>query len=239
MPPEILFILGGAFLASFVASAAGFGDGVMAASVWLHVMLPVDAVPLILAIGILIHGVNTWKLFNQLDFRRLKPFLISGMVGVPFGVLMLQHASPDVFKFCIGIMLICYSLFMMFVPKFVIKSGGIPADAAAGGAGGIACGFAGLTGILPAIWCGLRDWPKEQQRGVFQPYLLTLDVLAIGVLAMRDMVTVDTGINMLWCVPGVALGIWVGLKVYQHINDQMFKKILLVLILMSGVMLLV
>ena len=239
MPPEILFIIGGAFLAAFVASAAGFGDGIMAASVWLHVMLPVDAVSLILAIGVLIHGVNIYKLYDQLDYRRLKPFLISGIIGVPFGVLMLQHASPVAFKFCIGIILICYSLFMMFAPKTVIKVGGVGADAVAGGAGGIACGFAGLTGIFPAIWCGLRDWPKEQQRGVFQPFLVTLDILALGVLAMRDMVTVETGINFLWCVPGVAVGVWVGLKVYKHINDQMFKKILLVLILMSGVMLLV
>jgi len=239
MPPEILYILGGALLASFVVGAAGFGDGIMAAAIWLHVLLPVEAVPLILAIGILIHGTNLYKLWGQLDFRHLKSFLIPGIIGVPFGVYLLQHAPPDLFKLGMGIFLIAYSLFMLFSPKTVIKCGGSGVDAVFGGTGGVVCGFAGLTGIIPAIWCGLRNWPKEQQRGVFQPFFVVLDIIALGLLAWGGMVTRDTGINLLWCVPAIIIGTWVGLKVYRHINDQTFKKVVLVLIFLSGVMLVV
>ena len=32
-------------------------------------------------------------------------------------------------------------------------------------AGGVLGGFAGLSGVLPTIWSGLRAWPKARQRG--------------------------------------------------------------------------
>src|SRR5215218_8243314 len=34
---------------------------------------------------------------------------------------------------------------------------------------GILGGMTGLAGILVTIWCGLRGWNKDEQRGVFQP----------------------------------------------------------------------
>lgn len=239
MPPEIMFILAGAFLAAYVAGAAGFGDGVMAASVWLHVLSPLEVVPLILSIGILIHGISLIKLWRQLDFSQLLPFLIPGIVGVPVGVWLLQYASPDIFKISIGTFLLGYSLLMLFLPKITIQFGGKALNSVFGATGGVIGGFAGLTGIIPAIWCGLRGWPKEQQRGVFQPFLVVLDILAIIVLAWNGQVTAQTGVNLLWCLPAIIIGIVLGLKTYKHVNDQVFKRIVLILILFSGVMLVI
>jgi len=46
---------------------------------------------------------------------------------------------------------------------------GARADAGVGLLNGILGGATGLAGIIVTIWCGLRGWPKDVQRTVFQP----------------------------------------------------------------------
>jgi hypothetical protein len=41
----------------------------------------------------------------------------------------------------------------------------------------------GLAGIVVTIWCGIRGWPKDVQRAVFQPVAVAVfapSALALG-----------------------------------------------------------
>jgi len=52
---------------------------------------------------------------------------------------------------------------------------GRTADGAIGFAGGIlGRGLAGLSGALPTVWATLRGWGKDERRGVFQAFNLTI-----------------------------------------------------------------
>ena len=48
------------------------------------------------------------------------------------------------------------------------------------------------------------------------------------------MLTARTGIDFLWCLPAVIIGSWLGVKVYPYLDDALFKRIILGLILLSG-----
>ncbi len=86
-------------------------------------------------------------------------------------------------------------------------------------AGGVLGGFAGLSGVLPTIWSGLRAWPKARQRGTYQPYLLTMHGLALVPSPSPVSVDVKMGERHLWCPPALLVGTWVGLKLYGHLNE--------------------
>ena len=51
----------------------------------------------------------------------------------------------------------------------LVKRGGTTADAAVGVFNGILGGATGLAGNIVTMWCGVRGWPKDVQRTVFQP----------------------------------------------------------------------
>ena len=55
-----------------------------------------------------------------------------------------------------------------------LKAGGAAADAGIGFLNGVLGGITGLAGILVTIWCGLRGWPKDVQRTVFQPVAVAI-----------------------------------------------------------------
>ena len=99
---EIIILIAGAFLAAFAVGAVGFADALIAGAFWLHILDPVDAVPLILATGFIMHAIGIWSVREGVRPVRLKPLIIGGAFGVPLGAWMLTVADPLVFKICIG-----------------------------------------------------------------------------------------------------------------------------------------
>lgn len=233
-------IPGGAFLAALAVGATGFGDGLIVAAVWLHVLSPVEIVPLVVASGIVIHLIPLVRLHQALDFSKLWPFLIAGTLGVPVGNWLLQVIDAQVFRTGVGIFLVIYGAGFLIRPNpNLITGGGRAADGVIGAVGGIMGGLAGLSGIVPGIWANLRGWTKAQQRGVFQPFILSMHGMALAWLAFGGLVDARTAINFLWCLPAIATGSGLGLWLYGRLDERRFHRIVLVLLLVLGLTLLI
>ncbi len=100
--------------------------------------------------------------------------------------------------------------------------------------GGVLGGATGLAGILVTIWSGLRGWPKDEQRAVFQPAgVATFAMIAIW-LGGTGIVARDTLIAFVIGLPAVLAGTWAGLKLYGKLDEGAFRKAVLALLLLSG-----
>jgi uncharacterized membrane protein YfcA len=236
-----LAMFGAATLAAaFVAGLAGFAFGIVAAAVWLHFLAPAQAAALIVAFGLIVQGASVWKLRAALDWRRLLPFLIGGAIGVPLGGEILRWTSPASLRIGVGAILVLFSLYSLARPKLPSAAGaGAAADGAIGIANGMIGGATGLAGIIAVIWCGVRGWSPPEQRAVFQPTGVAVFVLTGLWLGGTGMIGGDTIGLFLAGLPFLALGTWAGLKTFGHLDEAMFRKVVLVLLLASGLSLVV
>jgi len=235
MTSEITFFLAGAFIAALAAGLAGFAFGLIASGLWLHVLLPVQAVPLIAACGLTIHFVSIWRFRAALRWRALWPFVLGGVIGIPLGTLALHHADPTVFRIGVGIFLVTYSSFMLLRPPIAaVVAGGRLADGCVGAAGGILGGLTGLSGVLPTIWCNLRGWPKDAQRGVYQSYILVIQSLVLASLAAEGSIGLGSVELFFASLPAIACGAGIGFRLYDRVDPVQFRRILMVLLLISG-----
>ncbi len=233
-------LIAGAFAAAFVIGAVGFADALILNAVWLHIMDPALAIPLVVACGIVMHISPLYKLRHTLDFSRLMPFVVSGMIGVPVGIWALGFIEPDLFKLIIAGVLIAYGCWMLVRPHTNVGNlGGRWGDGAVGMFGGFMGGFAGLSGLFPTLWVGIRGWPKNLQRGTFQPFVLAMHAIGLILFAANGMITTRTIIDFLWCFPALIIGSWLGVKVYAYIDEGLFKRVIIWLILLSGISLLI
>ena len=96
-------------------------------------------------------------------------------------------------------------------------------------------GMASLSGPVPTIWVQLRGWNKHEQRGVNQPF--NMAVLATG--ARRPPPSRASSTARSWCgrpspCPTTLIGARLGLSLYGRINDVQFRRIVLVLLGLSG-----
>ncbi len=235
MPVEFLIIPVGAFLAAFVVAAAGFGDALVLGAVWFHFLDPIEAVPLIVACGFVMQLQPLYKLRAVLIYTDLPPFVFAGVLGVPLGAWFLANTAPDPFRYGIGYFLITYGVFMLLRKQTnEMTWGGKSADAMIGFLGGVLGGFAGLSGVTPTLWVGLRGWVKARQRGVYQPFVFAMHGLSVAWLAWKGHVDAETGVRLLWCLPAIFIGGWAGLKVYHLLDEKRFRQFILALLLVSG-----
>jgi uncharacterized membrane protein YfcA len=137
------------FAGGLVAGLSGFAFGLVAASIWLYILTPLQTATLIIAFGLIVQGYSVWKLRHALEWTKLWPFILGAAIGVPVGIAILGWANPAHVRAGIGIFLVVYSLYALFRPKMAsVKAGGATADAGVGFLNGVLGGITGLAGIL-------------------------------------------------------------------------------------------
>lgn len=236
----IVFLVSGALFAGFAMGLVGFGTGLAALGFWLHVIEPRLAVPLVVICSLATTAFTFSAYKHAISMRRLLPFIIGGLVGLPVGVALLVKLDQEIVKACIGGFLVAYVLFRMLVlPRLVYTGGGRAADAAVGAVGGVLSGIAAIPGPPIITWCGLRGWTKDQQRGVYQPLNQGLILAAFLLFAWNGMATRELWVISLYCLPASLIGMWIGMKAYKKIDDAMFQKIVLWFLLASGAVMVV
>lgn len=223
-----------------IAGLAGFAFGLIAAAIWLHVLTPLQTTALIVVFGLVVQGVSVWRLRRALRFDRLWPFLAGGAIGVPIGAELLRWANPQHIRTGVGALLILFSLYSWFRPKLAVPTaGGRAADGSIGFLSGVLGGTTGLGGILPTVWCNLRNWPKDEQRAVFQPVAVAIFAVTAFWLGGTGAVSAATMHLILIGLPWVLVGTWLGLCLYGRLDDAKFRQAVLILLLLSGAALLV
>ena len=236
---ELPIFLLATFAGAFVAGLSGFAFGLVAASLWLYVLTPVQSASLIVGFGLLVQSYSVWKLRTALDWHRLWPSVIGAMLGVPVGVWLLTATDPRSLRLAVGVVLIAYSLYALFRPQLKLAAAVPPAaDAAVGFANGLLGGLTGLAGIIITIWCNLRGFPKEVQRATFQPVAVVVFATAAFWLGVNGSLTLDTAKLFALGLPFLFAGTWLGLKLFGRIDETAFRKIVLALLFVSGVALL-
>jgi len=225
------------FVGGMVSGLAGFAMGLIVSGVWLQILTPEQSAALIVGYGLLVQSYSIWKLRHALRWRTVAPFIIGGAVGVPAGAALLGYTDPADLRIGVGLLLVFYSTYSLARPHLKPMNAGVAADVGIGVLNGLLAGMTGLAGPFITIWCQLRGWPKDEQRAIFQPVILAafaLTAISLGVAGAIDGELIRL---YLYGLPCAAAGFLVGLKLYGHLDDAAFRKVILVLLLISGIVL--
>lgn len=235
----IAFAMIAVFMASTVSSIAGFAFSALCGALLFHLMdSPVYVVHVMIICSIAIQSLSVATLWRAIDWRSLRIFLIGGFLGVPAGVYLLLHLPTATYRNVIGSMLIVYGGYLLL--RWPVRSFrmGPLSDACAGFLGGITGGLAGFPGAFVTIWCGLKGWDKARQRGVYQPFILSMQpVTLVAIYLMRPLSSTQAQLD--WkafaFVPAALLGTWFGLRIFKRLSDRQFEFVVNALLILSGI----
>ena len=230
----------GAAAAGFVQGLSGFAFGLVAMVFWVWVVPPGIAGPLVVACSLLGQVISIRAAWRGFSAARALPFILGGALGVPLGAALLPHMAPDAFKLALGVTLVLWCPAMLFARDLpLVTAGGRGADAAAGWLGGVMGGLGGFSGPAPTLWCTLRGWDKDSQRAMFQSFHLCMHSLTLAAYAASGLL--DGGTLRLFAVaaPAMVIPSLLGARLYRRVSEAGFRRLVLVLLLGSGVGLLV
>ena len=240
MPEHALLLIVGAAVAGFVQGLSGFAFGLVAMSFWAWSVEPR------LAAALAVFGALTGQVIAAVtvrrgfDGRRLAPFVAGGLAGVPLGLWLLPRLDVPLFKVLLGTLLVLWCPAMLAAARLPrVSAGGRVGDVLAGAAGGVMGGVGGFAGAVPTLWCLLRGFERDAARAVVQNFNLAMLSVSFAGYLVQGFVT--WAMLPLLALVGLAVlvPVLLGARVYIGLSEQAFRRIVLVLLTLSGVALLV
>ena len=240
MEPLLFFLFAAGLSGGFVNGLAGFGTALFSLGWLLQVMPPREAVAIALVCSLVTGVPGVWQVRASIDLRRLCLFLLPAFAGIPLGLAALNWIDATMLSVFVGTMLLVYGGYFAFrrnLPaiegRWRLVEGGI------GFAGGVLGAMAGLSGALPSMWLAMRPWPKAVQRGILQPFNMVILMLATAMLALDGGFGGPVLVNLALTLPASLIGAMAGLALFRRLGDEAYRRLLIGLMLVSGLSLLV
>jgi uncharacterized membrane protein YfcA len=230
---HLALFLAATYFGGLTSGLSGFAMGLVVSGVWLHILSPQQSALLIVLCGLVTQGSGIWRVRHAINWWTVWPYIIGGAIGIPIGIALLTTVDPNLIRLCIGVLLLAYSLYSLIRPAFK------PPKASFGVINGLIGGLTGLGGVAVTVWCQLRGGKKDELRTVFQPVLFATFVMTTISFAIAGTFTIETMKLYVLALPVLVAGIWSGFGLYGKLDDAAFRKVILVLLLASGVALIV
>jgi uncharacterized membrane protein YfcA len=112
-------------------------------------------------------------------------------------------------------------------------------NALVGFGGGLIGGLTAMPGALPTIWCDMHGIPKNQQRGLIQPFIAAMQIFALALMVSRNSLSSKVLIDFALSLPALAAGTTLGIMMFRSVNELAFRRIILIVLFFSGLSLVV
>jgi uncharacterized membrane protein YfcA len=231
MPQAIVF--GVIFLAVFVQSMSGFGLALVSMALLPGIVGIQVAAPLVALVGIPLEILLLLKYRSALNIHEVWPLIIASLFGIPLGIFVLKRVDEEIVLTILGIVITGYALYSLLEVK--LPQMNHPTWAYGSGFLAGLLGGAYNTGGPPVIIYGnCRGWLPAEFKGNLQSFFLVVTLFVAAAHALSGNLTEVVWVDFLWAVPAIGLGFVAGTWLDRYLNPAVFRKVVLVLLVLLG-----
>jgi len=228
---NIFFII---LFSSLIQSITGFGFAVVGTPLLLFFMEPRQVVSLMTFGALILNLMVIYKTRGLSDPKVIWPLFIASLLGIIPGVYILKVIDPSVLKLCIGILILLVSFLMASNYVVTIKREKL-ATVLVGIVSGFMGGSTSLSGPPVALFLMNQQQNKEAFRANLVRFFCFGNIATLIIMYYMD--TVDTGVfkQLIYTIPGVLVGVWLGEKAFAKVSPKFFRWLTLAIIFFCGV----
>jgi uncharacterized protein len=198
--------------------------------VGIHIATPLVALnSLTISLVIL---VRNWRKVEVPAAWRL---ILAALVGIPFGLLLLQRVPEGPMLMLLGAVLITYSLYSLFT----IRLPHLQTERSAyifGFIAGILGGAYNTMGPPIVVYGNLRQWPPDRFRVTLQSFFLFTLLLILAGHGLSGLWTEQVWRYYALATPLVILATFVGGYVNRHLPQAAFRRAIYVVLIGLGLL---
>jgi uncharacterized membrane protein YfcA len=214
----VLMIL---FLATFIRSAFGFGEALVAVPL-LALLMPVEvAAPVVVLVSITVAGIIVAQDWRHVHFRSAGWLVLSTLVGMPLGLLLLTAVAGQIIKAILAIVIVAFATYSLLSRRRAALENDRLAWVFGFGAG-VLGGAYGMNGPPLVIYGALRGWSPQHFRATLQGYFLPASLMGMCGYWLTGLWTHAVTNYYLLSLPAVVVAIILGRAVNQRLNGPAF-----------------
>lgn len=233
---EVFIILSlGIFVGFYVQTVIGFAGSLMALPILLFKMELPDAIAYISIFYLFSSAFLITKEWRNIDKKIILQLAIASMIGVVLGIMMLSYAKPIFLKRGLGVFILIYVAYLIFGKKKIqLSKGGVMSF-------GVLAGF--FSGIFstggPLYLICVENTVKNIKvfRATMIGVLGLVTVTRVPALAVSGIISLSHLKMTVFVFPIFLFAQFLGKRTFMKIDERLFKRSLMVLLSISGMIL--
>lgn len=226
------------YFAILTQAISGSGLALIAMPLLIGLLAPVEAASLVALMAITTQAIMLMRYWRALTFDGLWRLILGALVGIPIGIFALSQLDERIILTVLGVILVAYSLYGLFTPT-------IPRIAnprwayAFGFASGLLHGAYNTGGPPYNIYCTTQRWTPPQYKCNMQVLLMVNSASVVIAHVLAGHMTPTVLQNYIIALPMILLGAGTGFFLDRYINEKLFRRIILILLLLIGIRMLI
>lgn len=221
------------FFGVFTQTLTGFGSALVTMAVLPALVGIRTASPLVALMAITLEGILLIRYRGAINFGAVWRLSLAAIAGIPIGIAAIRLISEGVVLAILGVVLVGYSIYALITPKLPALKQPVWAFGF-GFVGGLLSGAYNVAGPAAVIYGNCRGWEPAEFKSNLQAFFLLNDLMVVTNHALAGNLTPIVWQGYVIALPAIALGIFVGLKIDRRINPSLFRKIVLLLLIVMG-----
>ena len=202
------------FLATFIRSAFGFGEALVAVPL-LALLMPVEvAAPVAVLVSITVAAAIVAQDWRHIHPKSAWRLVVSTMFGIPLGLWLLVAVPEPAVKSILGGLIVAFSTYCLIQRRPFA----LPDDRLAwlfGFGAGVLGGAYGMNGPPLVIYGALRGWSPQHFRATLQGYFLPASLVGMVGYLLAGLWTPTVTRYYLLSLPVVAAAVVLG-RIANH-----------------------
>lgn len=237
---ELLYFCFIIFISYAIRGSSGFGGVTVPLLTWILSLKTVA--PLVTFLGLISSAAilrSAWQHVAWQDLRRILP---STVVGVAIGAYFFKVLDAATLARLLGGIVFaygCYALIITLRPRRETRLPmGVITPVAGTIAGFVGTMFGSMAGMFYAMYLDMLQCGRDAFRATAAAALFALGILRGGAYVIAGEFTCDVMIACAAALPMMGLGIWAGSRIHANLNDLAFRRMVAVILMLSGLPLL-
>lgn len=222
------------FMAATVQGTTGFGFALTAMPLLSIFISLQSVVPIMVIYGLLVSFFIIYRIRSFVKIRKIWLLIIASIIGTPLGTYLLIIIEQGTLKMIIGIIIILFAILLLRGHAFKVKREKL-ALLPVGFSSGLLNGSISLLGPPVVLFLTNQGEDKQVFRANITFYGIILNFITVVSFYMNGLVTTEVIHYTLLFLPSLVIGSIVGIMIADKVNQSLFKKITLIIIILSGV----
>ncbi len=222
------------FFAAFTQSVTGFGFALVAVPLTIELLGAQTSAPLIAVTALTSEAIMIFRYRHSINVRALARLSIASVIGIPIGVVLLQAADERLMMALLGLLVAGYAIYALLNlhlpqiqhPRWAYGFGFVS---------GLLSGAYNVGGPPVVIYGNCRRWEPLEFKSNLQGFFLVNSLTIIITHVLAQHYTSLVWQNYLAALPGLGLGLLAGFTFDRYIDPVLFRKIVLVLLIVLGI----
>ncbi len=224
------------FAAFFIQSLTGFGSALIAMPFLIALLGPDVARPVFILVGHTAGMMFLYEYRKDWQFPDVKLVLLGTLVGIPVGTWVANAMAQDTFMLALGIIIICYSLYAL--SGFKLKKLHHRWGTFFGFCSGILHSAYNVGGPPLVMYNSTHNWEARRFKGNTQAAFFLMGWIVIFEHFRSGNMNMVVFQNYLLMLPAMLLALFLGFRAEKYIKQDIFRKLVMVLLLIIGLKLL-